>query len=363
MLLENIYRSLRPDFAQKVKAVVDELEQWTEEELFLQRCHELSKDKKALSAYVDSFEPDFLKKIFYSQKFLEQDKHEVRLTEDMFFPGPDSTNRNVTLRKHKRYTPKFNHKHELFQIGFVLRGQHIDTIADKQVVLPAGSLYFIPPETIHSTDVTEDSLVVYIMIKRSTFDEVFIKLLTASDILSRFFMRNIYNKGKEFLVFNIGNDIELLELFFSMLVEQSINDKETSRIMENQLSIFFSMINRKYGKNPIVHEQLNVDENLWEIITYINEHFRTITRAKLAAHFGLSAAHCSRLIKSITGKTFTVLLQDLRMNHARSMLSQSGMKIYDISYSLGYENQEVFIRSFKKVHGISPVQYRKNYPY
>jgi len=35
------------------------------------------------------------------------------------------------------------------------------------------------------------------------------------------------------------------------------------------------------------------------------------------------------------------------------------MTIYDISFSLGYENLETFIRNFKKKHGISPSQYQK----
>ncbi|MDR2403078.1 MAG: AraC family transcriptional regulator, partial [Spirochaetaceae bacterium] len=81
--------------------------------------------------------------------------------------------------------------------------------------------------------------------------------------------------------------------------------------------------------------------------------------AKTAARFNISTAHCSRLIEGITGKNFTALVRDIRMKHAQIMLTSSQTRIYDISYFLGYENQETFIRAFKKWYGASPAQYRK----
>ena len=361
MLLEGHYHSLSADFAQKVRAVVAKLEVYDKCEQYHHRCYELRHDKKALSAYCDSVDPHFLKsENVITPEFLEQNKNGVHLSEDRFFSHPSFTKgRNILLVKHRRYTPRFIHKHDFFEILFVLQGQSTDSIAGKEMVLPAGSLCIISPETFHSTEVFDDSIVIYFMIKRSTFDEVFVNLLTASNPLSGFFLRTIYNKKSEYLVFNIANDTELLEQLLAIIVENDVNDEESGRIMEHQISIFLSLLQRKYGNSPLVYQSLGIKEQHWKIIAYINKHFRTLTHAKLAAKFGLSIGYCSRLIKSITGKNFTTLVHELRMNHAKTMVSQSDMKIYDISFSLGYEDQGTFIRNFKKAHGITPVQYRK----
>ena len=356
---KDFFRHLRTDFTQKVGAAIAKLEAWTEEELFYRRCYELRHDKKSLAAFAENVD----RGILWGEQlpeFFQRGENEFHLLEEMFLTAPDSKNRNVRLIKHCRYLPGFKHKHEFFEIVFVLKGQCTDTIEGKQMVLPAGTLCFIAPETYHTTEVLDDSIVLYLLVRHSTFDEVFVNLLSTSYPLSEFFLRSVYSKKPEYLVFNIADNTELLEQLLAMLVEQNIGDENSNRIMEAQLSIFLSLLNRSRGKSPMAHKQVGIKQQHWEIIAYINKHFRTLTQAKLAAEFNFSIVHCSRIIKSITGKTFTGIVQELRMNQARTMLLASNVKIHNISFSLGYENQESFIRSFKKTHGVSPVQYRKN---
>lgn len=41
------------------------------------------------------------------------------------------------------------------------------------------------------------------------------------------------------------------------------------------------------------------------------------------------------------------------------LLNKTGYNIGQISYKLGYQNMESFLRAFKKVYGCTPTQYRK----
>jgi len=314
LLLDDICRTLQADFAKKVRTALEGLETWSERELYYRRWYELRHDEKALTAFFNTLDPHFRrKKHLITPEFLEQNKDGLFLQEAMFHTS-DTIGKNVFLRKHHRYMPEFYHKHDFFEIVFVLHGQCTDTIAGERISFPTGSLYFIAPETYHSIEMLEDSLVIYILVKRSTFEDVFINLLNPSDVISKFFMRNIYSKNVGYLAFNISNDTELLRLFLDMLVEQSVSDKTSSRIMEMQFSILLSMLHRKYRNSPLVYEQVCIKSEYWEIIAHIHKNFRTLTHAKLAAQFDLSVAHCSRIIKSITGKNFTTLVNNLRMN-------------------------------------------------
>jgi AraC-like DNA-binding protein len=212
-------------------------------------------------------------------------------------------------------------------------------------------------------EVFDGSIILNICIRRSAFDVIFFNLLTTNDVLSQFFMKNIYPaNSQEFIIFDIGKDSEMMENISFMLVEQSRGDNYSGRIMDNLASIFFALLARKYGKNPASHRQTdNHMDGRWDIIAFINGNYKTITLSRLAEHFSFSVAHCSRLIKSLAGKNFSALVRDIRNRHARSLLVSSNIKIYDISYSLGYENQETFIRNFKKDYGVSPGQYRQMY--
>ena len=341
---------LRKDFLRNVRLILSDYERYNEDELFYKRCHELRMDQKALKKYIASFDEKALE-----NRDLEvpTKKKRTEITESYVFG--EEAQKNVLLRKHNRYTPAFEHYHDYFEVFYVLSGQCVNTIGKERFTMSAGSLCFIAPFINHTLEVFDDSIVVNICIRKTTFDDIFFNLLTSRDFLSGFFIGNLYPVDPvEFIVFDIGADSELIENIFSMLTEQSRRDKHSGRIMDNLVSIFFTQVVRNKVKGQLFSGQLEQQR----YVSYINEHFRTVTLSDVAKHFNISTAHCSRLIKTLTGKKFTELVRDIRLRHAQSMLVSSNVKICDISFSLGYNNQETFIRSFKKVFGFSPGQYR-----
>ncbi|MGN0335193.1 MAG: helix-turn-helix domain-containing protein [Lachnospiraceae bacterium] len=60
------------------------------------------------------------------------------------------------------------------------------------------------------------------------------------------------------------------------------------------------------------------------------------------------------------GETFSDYLTGLRMQKAKELLRTTGFKVYEVAEMSGYKNVSHFNRMFKKVTGISPVQYRKS---
>jgi AraC-like DNA-binding protein/mannose-6-phosphate isomerase-like protein (cupin superfamily) len=335
-----------------VEDIITELNRFNEDEIFYKRCYELGSDQKALSKFIASLDKKELK----SRELILPGQHRPKLMESFLFLGHE--NQNVFLCKHNRYTPAFEHCHDFFETFFVLSGECKNTIGGERFTMNAGSLCFIAPRVNHTLEVFNDSIVINILIRKTTFEDIFFNLLTTNDILSDFFLGNMYAvKPIEYIIFNMGDDTEMTDKIFAMLIEQSRNDKYSVRIIDNIISIFFTLLIRKHGDKPLIQHTGN-DTDRQRYIAYINEHFRTVSLVQVAKHFSISVAHCSRLIKIQTGKHFTDLVRDIRLRHSQSLLISTNMKIYDISYSLGYENQETFIRSFKKAFGVTPGQYR-----
>ena len=98
----------------------------------------------------------------------------------------------------------------------------------------------------------------------------------------------------------------------------------------------------------------------YEILRYMQKHFRTVTLGELADHFHFSEAYTSRLIKRVTGSTFTKLLTDLRMERAANYLKGTTLPIAAICESVGYLNPEHFSRTFKKIYRQTPGAYRSS---
>jgi AraC-like DNA-binding protein/mannose-6-phosphate isomerase-like protein (cupin superfamily) len=349
-------------FIQKVGIVLNELEKFSKEEEFSRRCYELRNDGNALERHIKSCPDEDAKTLFLVYYQLKKDDGPIKLRENNIFNRYSTQkDRNIIVTKHPRYSPVFQHCHDYFEAFFVLSGQCTNIIAGKRVPMASGQICLIAPNTYHALEVFDDSIIMNIIIRKSTFDNIFTNLLTTNDILSQFFLGNLCLVHPiNYINFDINNDQEMMEHFFALLVEDDCNDKYSDRIMHDLISIFFSLLGRKYGNRSLVYEQPNaIDKRHLNIISHIYAGFQTVTLAKTAAHFNLSVPHCSRLIKAITGKNFTSLVRDIRMKEARTLLGSSNTRIYDIAYFLGYENHETFIKTFKKHHGLTPSQFRQ----
>ncbi len=100
------------------------------------------------------------------------------------------------------------------------------------------------------------------------------------------------------------------------------------------------------------------DERLNEVMNYIHEHYLTVTLEELAEKMHLSRAYLSKYIRGKSGKTFGQIVQNVRMKKACTLLKNTSMTVENVADSVGYQNVEHFTRLFKKIYGMTPVQYR-----
>lgn len=97
-----------------------------------------------------------------------------------------------------------------------------------------------------------------------------------------------------------------------------------------------------------------------ELLAYIQEHYtEKITLSMLAQEFHLSEKYISWYFKEHFYISFMQYVSHLRMTKAKHLLYSTEYSITEIAFSCGYPSVNFFIRSFKEVHGITPLQYRK----
>lgn len=78
----------------------------------------------------------------------------------------------------------------------------------------------------------------------------------------------------------------------------------------------------------------------------------------LAERAFLSPNYLRTVFKAYTGRTVLEYVTDVRMEKARALLTETGMKINRIAESVGYENASHFCASFHKKYGLTPNQFR-----
>ena len=96
------------------------------------------------------------------------------------------------------------------------------------------------------------------------------------------------------------------------------------------------------------------------ILTYIADHFQEqITLNQLAGEFHLSYSYLSSCFQVFAGCGFNDYLNQIRVEEAKKLLTNSHIPLMSISERVGYSDQSYFGKVFKKRTGISPSAYRK----
>ena len=96
------------------------------------------------------------------------------------------------------------------------------------------------------------------------------------------------------------------------------------------------------------------------VTAYILEHFQEpeLTVAKVAQQFYVSREHLSRSFKSYTSESISHYLTDLRMQEFRYGLV-TGKSVLDACLESGFSDYSSFVKSFRKLYGITPAEYRE----
>ena len=85
---------------------------------------------------------------------------------------------------------------------------------------------------------------------------------------------------------------------------------------------------------------------------------REITRDETAQHAGISPGHFSHVLKERTGRSFTELLRQCRLDLACELLRRGDESIAVIADRCGFCDQSYFTRVFRDVKGVTPRQFR-----
>ena len=97
--------------------------------------------------------------------------------------------------------------------------------------------------------------------------------------------------------------------------------------------------------------------------TFIAEHAQDdLSLAAVAQAVNMSASYFSEKFKEITGLNFVAYVARTRIEKARNLLHNPNLRISEIAFEVGFQSLSQFNRTFKKIVGESPHDYRDKLP-
>jgi len=160
----------------------------------------------------------------------------------------------------------------------------------------------------------------------------------------------IYASGGAYSFINLV--LHLIEKYCGREVAVFISkvlEVEIERKSQSPFTIFMGQ--KEHEDEPIKQAQEYIESNVSEKISV----------DQLAGLFLISRRNFERRFKKATANTPVEYLQRVKIEAAKKSLESGRENINEVMYAVGYSDSKAFRTTFKKITGLSPLDYRKKY--
>ena len=222
------------------------------------------------------------------------------------------------------------HRHEFFEIEYVISGSGEYRIDDTCYPIRDGMLFFMTPLHFHS--VTANNCRVY--------NIMFSEELCNTDFLIRLLHAN------DSPALDTGN-ADFWKVLLCEIVSAEHDTVYASYLLNSMLGKLVS------GRPP----SASIGTPIKNAVLYLLHHFRENPKlSQTAEHVGYAPSYFSAIFKEETGLGYKEYLDRLRFNYAKKLILHSQMPIIRVCRESGFEDYPNFIRRFKQHFGVSPTE-------
>lgn len=175
-------------------------------------------------------------------------------------------------------------------------------------------------------------------------------------------MKEIYAKylqrggGCTFSSVNFSRYELLLDEIF--LISKSSDSVRDMKLCERIMALLTDIM--ADGSRPDGRPKPGKRKDINDILIYLDRNFqRKVSLDELAAEFYVNKYYLTRIFKEQTGQSISEYLMNKRITHAKALLRFSGKTLEKIAEESGMGDAGYFSKTFKKIEGITPGEYRK----
>lgn len=238
------------------------------------------------------------------------------------------------------------HSHYFTELFYVIQGKGSFIVENTSFPVKADDLIIVNANVLH-TEVSND-------------EEPLEYIALGIDGLQF----QISEQGEESL-YSVHNyrDYKHEILFYLKTLVQEIEqgDQENELVCQNLLEVLIINMMRRTKENLIAAPAQKTSKECIFIEKYILDHYtEDITLDTLASLTFMNKYHLVHTFKKYKGTSPINFLIDKRILEAKNLLETTNYSIAQISDIIGFSSQSYFSQIFRKITGVTPLQYRKN---
>lgn len=276
-----------------------------------------------------------------------------------YWPGSDDEDVIVCVFKGEEIHEPF-HRQDFFFINYAYKNsyQALSAKYNNLIVVGEDECYIGQPFSgyaLRKEKSSEDVVIIGVLIRKDSFFREYLPTVYTDSNLFRFFINPQTDKfSDEFIHLPVTKDHALRSLLELMVMEYADIRDDTQRILKSMLQTLLLEIARRYRIEKTGGSPKSVSE---QILDYMGDHSDVVTLKDIATHFNYHPNYISALLHRETGRKFTEILLEKRMERAVLLMKNTTLSIEEIAAMLGYSNHSNFYKAFKEYYGVTPREY------
>lgn len=250
------------------------------------------------------------------------------------------------------------HEHDYFTLNYVYEGACEINTGDGAFRARRNDMCFLQPGAEHfvSACPEEECILVNLLARKELIYRAFLPLISDSPLILSFFVQCMEEgEGQTLFLPDTGEDIirNLIEVILVEDVERKSSYRQIIQCAFASILIHFS---RCYDDAALLappEHHVNLDA----VMKYLSENCATVSLESAAEHFNYNASYLSRLLQKETGKSFSVLVRDFKLERAGLLLQETGLPVGMVASLVGYSHLGNFHKKFKERFGMTPKEF------
>ncbi len=266
----------------------------------------------------------------------------------------------IQVRTHTRFVHFPKHTHNYVEVIYMCEGETTHIINGEEVKLRKGELLFLNQNAAQEIlPAGINDIAVNFIILPEFFDQALLMIGEEENLIRSFIIGCLRSEEDQvsFLHFKVAEVLpiqNLIENLIWTILNNQMNIRSINQVTMGLL--FLHLLN--HTDKVAVGENRFEQELLLTVLRFIEENYREGKLSDLAESLHYDLYWLSRMVKRMTGRTYTELVQTKRLNQAAFLLATTKLSVADIGTAVGYDNLSYFHRIFREKFGVSPKEYR-----
>lgn len=294
----------------------------------------------------------------------------------------EHTLHTLSPEEYQLFVRRPQHQHSYIEIMFVLSGEVTNHVESQVFTYKAGDCVVMNRNIRHIEDMTGTFRVMFVAFQEEFINELISEEQTAYWARSAHYRSYVNSPIIQMLLGTQSARDRFKKIYFDCLAVTPEKAVETAEAIFD--TILMELIDEKPGSyymikacfqkflfflcDPAVFHSTSISSTLTSqsyLVTKARQileaqHGR-ISRSELARQLHYNEEYLNRVIRQITGKTFSQYRENVQLHEASRLLVTTSLSVSAITEQLGITNRTFFYRIFEDEFGMKPLEYRRRF--